>query len=47
MLCFLMPLFGKQGTHFDDSESQQNVEERMLQHFVEHEKIDGGDDQQA
>jgi SWI/SNF-related matrix-associated actin-dependent regulator 1 of chromatin subfamily A len=49
MLCFLMPLFGKGGgsTPFDDSESQQNVEERMLQHFVEHEKIDGRDDQQA
>mmetsp|Transcript_4548 Transcript_4548/g.6555 ORF Transcript_4548/g.6555 Transcript_4548/m.6555 type:complete len:808 (+) Transcript_4548:927-3350(+) len=48
MLCFLMPLFGRQGSsNFDDSENEQNVEERMLHYFVEHEKIEGGDDQQA
>lgn len=49
MLCFLMPLFGRDESFLDeDGSGAAAVGERMLQHFVEHEKIEEhGDEQMA
>eukprot|EP00934_Nitzschia_sp_Nitz4_P007849 Nitzschia sp. Nitz4//scaffold2_size372955//31330//34835//NITZ4_000361-RA/size372955-augustus-gene-0.353-mRNA-1//1//CDS//3329546590//7839//frame0 len=46
MLCFIMPLFSK-GTDSMDEESSGNKGERMLQHFVDAEKEQDGDEKVA
>lgn len=53
MLCFIMPLFsqggGGGGDSFDDEGGNNNatVSERMLQHFVENETMEEGDEEKA
>jgi len=49
MLCFIMPLFsqGGGGDPFDDDGNNASVSERMLQHFVENETMEEGDEEKA
>lgn len=50
MLCFIMPLFSQGGSRsYDDEEggNTASVSERMLQHFVEHETMEEGDEEKA
>ncbi|KAL3926939.1 MAG: hypothetical protein SGBAC_013278 [Bacillariaceae sp.] len=50
MLCFIMPLFsqGGGGDSFDDEGGNNaTVSERMLQHFVENETMEEGDEEKA
>jgi SWI/SNF-related matrix-associated actin-dependent regulator 1 of chromatin subfamily A len=48
MLCFIMPLFSQGGgdAFLDEDNCNASVSERMLQHFVEHETMEGDGDEE-
>lgn len=47
MLCFIMPLFSRGSNSSDAMDENDNVGDRMLQHFVDIEKEQDGDEQVA